>query len=149
MPKGTKQVIVIRTMYPHPTKKGELYKPRTGKLISQACHASMSFLTKRIQGNIFEDIDDIESSKYYSEISLKDVEIKWLDKSFTKICVYVESEKELLEIHEKAKSLGIESHLIVDNGRTEFKGVPTATCCAIGPDDHDKIDAVTGNLRLF
>ena len=33
--------------------------------------------------------------------------------------------------------------------KTEFSGVPTRTCLAIGPDMGSKIDAVTGNLELY
>jgi len=32
---------------------------------------------------------------------------------------------------------------------TEFHGQPTRTCLAIGPDDADKTDAVTGHLQLL
>ena len=38
--------------------------------------------------------------------------------------------------------------LCVDAGRTEFHGVPTATCCAIGPDWPERIDPITGHLKL-
>lgn len=34
-------------------------------------------------------------------------------------------------------------------GKTEFHGVPTRTCLAIGPDDSEKIDAITGQLQLL
>jgi PTH2 family peptidyl-tRNA hydrolase len=39
--------------------------------------------------------------------------------------------------------------LIIDSGKTEFGGVPTKTCLAIGPDYSEKIDKVTGNLKLL
>jgi peptidyl-tRNA hydrolase len=42
--------------------------------------------------------------------------------------------------------LGVEP---TDSGKTEFPGEPTNTCLAIGPDDADKIDAVTGELQLL
>ena len=61
----------------------------------------------------------------------------------------VSSEEELLAHHQKALELGLRSHLIRDSGRTEFGGVPTLTACAIGPDESVKIDAVTGNLKLY
>jgi PTH2 family peptidyl-tRNA hydrolase len=44
---------------------------------------------------------------------------------------------------------GLEVHLITDNGKTEFHGEPTRTCLAIGPDDAEKIDAITGRLQLL
>ena len=66
-----------------------------------------------------------------------------------KVCLQVSSEEELLDHHEKALQEGIKSYLIRDSGRTEFGGIPTLTACAIGPDDAEKIDAVTGDLKLY
>ena len=54
-----------------------------------------------------------------------------------------------LDVHERAQAAGPESHLIRDAGHTEFDGVPTLTCCAIGPDDEAKIDPITGELSLY
>lgn len=59
------------------------------------------------------------------------------------------TEVELLDIYEKAKAAGLEAHLIVDAGLTEFAGVATATAVGIGPDFSEKIDAVTGGLKLY
>jgi PTH2 family peptidyl-tRNA hydrolase len=39
--------------------------------------------------------------------------------------------------------------VITDSGRTEFCGVPTRTCLALGPDLASKIDAITGTLELY
>jgi PTH2 family peptidyl-tRNA hydrolase len=61
----------------------------------------------------------------------------------------VDSEEELMQIHDKAVEAGLEVHLITDSGRTEFHGQPTRTCLAIGPDEADKIDAITGHLELL
>ena len=73
----------------------------------------------------------------------------WTNSGFTKICVRVDSEEELLAIHQKALNVNLESHLITDSGRTEFNGVPTNTCIAIGPDYSDTIDQITGHLKLL
>jgi PTH2 family peptidyl-tRNA hydrolase len=70
-------------------------------------------------------------------------------KSFTKIVCRVNSEEELLAIEEKAKEVGVECHVVTDNGLTEFDGVPTKTCLALGPDVSDKIDRVSGDLELY
>ena len=59
------------------------------------------------------------------------------------------SEDELMAIHDKATQLGLEVHLITDSGRTEFHGQPTRTCLAIGPDECNKVDQVTGHLELL
>jgi PTH2 family peptidyl-tRNA hydrolase len=39
--------------------------------------------------------------------------------------------------------------LVVDAGATEFHGVPTKTCCAVGPGWTDEVDAITGALPLL
>jgi PTH2 family peptidyl-tRNA hydrolase len=53
-----------------------------------------------------------------------------------------------MEIYNKAKEAGLEVHIITDSGRTEFKE-PTKTCLAIGPDLSEKIDTITGHLKLL
>jgi PTH2 family peptidyl-tRNA hydrolase len=55
---------------------------------------------------------------------------------------------ELLAVVQKAQQAGVIAHLCVDAGRTEFHGVPTPTCCAVGPDDPERIDPITGHLKL-
>lgn len=106
---------------------------RKGKMIAQGSHASISFLTRKLQSNR----------------KMTDVEQKWVNDRFTKICVRVDSEQELIDIHNKALANGIESHLITDAGLTEFNNVPTKTCLALGPDYASKIDAITGHLKLL
>jgi PTH2 family peptidyl-tRNA hydrolase len=74
--------------------------------------------------------------------------LDWMNGHFTKICVYVNSEQELLDIHQKAVDAGLPASLIKDAGFTEFKE-PTFTSVAIGPDDPEKIDLITGQLPLY
>lgn len=131
-----KQVIVMRTNYP---LEGGSKKLRRGKEIAQACHASIAFLTNRLK-NVAGDVFQIELSKN---------EIEWVKGIFTKICLKVETEEQLLEIEKKAKEKGLICHLITDRGLTEFNGVPTNTCLAIGPDLAEKIDEITGTLELY
>lgn len=118
-----KQVIVIR----------KDLNMRKGKMVAQGSHASIAFLTRRIQKN--ETITDIQK--------------QWIDNSFVKICVSVDSEQELLDIESKAKEMGVECHLITDNGTTEFRGVPTNTCLALGPDLSETLDKISGHLKLL
>jgi len=68
----------------------------------------------------------------------------WVTGSFTKIVLGVETETELLRAHEEAVARGIPTALVTDMGATEFHGVPTNTVVALGPDEADKIDLVTG-----
>lgn len=135
MRKPTKQVIVIR----------KDLKMRRGKEISQGSHASIAFLTRRLQGvGFFKLLWLILSGNL-----LKPVEMDWISHNFTKICLVVNSEEELNLIFEKAKEEGLEVHLVTDSGATEFKGVPTKTCLAIGPDFAERIDVVTSGLHLY
>lgn len=128
MSRDVKQVIVIR----------KDLKMRRGKEIAQGSHASIAFLTRRIATNLRQQ-----------ELHFSDAEKEWLDNSFAKICVRVNSEAELLEIEQKALAADLECQIIKDSGHTEFGGVPTYTCLAIGPDFSEKIDRITGHLELY
>jgi PTH2 family peptidyl-tRNA hydrolase len=78
------------------------------------------------------------------------MEIKhWLENSFKKIVCYVNSEEELVELHQKALDAGLMSHLIEDNGATEFNGVKTKTAVAIGPAWDHKFEGITDHLPLL
>lgn len=144
--KNTKQVIVLR----------KFHGLRTGKYASQAAHASMAFLTKH--GKMDYDIhygeyncdhkeffrnESVNMRKHYDEIE------SWLSNSFRKIVCYVETEEELQELHQKALEKGLMSHLIEDNGATEFGGVKTLTALAIGPQWDEDFVGVTDHLKLF
>ena len=127
-PKRNKQVIVMR----HDLKM------RRGKQIAQGAHASMSFICRRLQEAGSVTLSDFT-----------DAQRAWLTGAFAKVCCRVDSEEELMEIHDKALEAGLEVHLITDSGKTEFHGEPTNTCLAIGPDEADKIDEITGDLQLL
>lgn len=117
--------------------------------------------------------------------------IEWMEGSFAKIVVGVDSLEQLLDLERQAKEADIPCALITDNGSTEFKSYhcvvcdsenlitfkdlkrdfieryrcldcetefetvdviiknkPTITCLAIGPDISEKIDKITGGLKL-
>lgn len=117
-----KQVIVMRNDL----------NMRKGKMIAQGAHASCAFLISRhLRG------------------TLSNLEWQWIEEGQKKICVRVDSEVELLEIERRSRAAGLTCHLITDAGHTEFNGVPTKTCLAIGPDTGSNIDAITGHLKLL
>jgi PTH2 family peptidyl-tRNA hydrolase len=142
-----KQVIVMRTKYPD--GNGGTRKLRTGKMIAQGAHASMAWLTKLIQEGQLAPLRIADMAFPQTHFMIPPQAETWLSDKFTKITVYVETEEELLALHEKAKSLEIESHLIQDCGLTEFNEVPTYTAVGIGPDYSSKLDPVTGHLPLL
>jgi PTH2 family peptidyl-tRNA hydrolase len=123
-----KQVIVMR----------KDLNMRKGKLVAQGAHASMGAilsLCKRDGNTLVLEMDERVEP--------------WLTGRFKKICVYVNTEQELLDIHQQAKEAGLVTSLIVDSGLTEFNGVPTKTAVAVGPDREDRIDAICKHLPLY
>ena len=144
MENNTKQVIVVRTDLRN--TKGE--KIRTGKLIAQGAHASLkAILDLTISLRELEPILHYSSSDLVIPIEEDSALDFWLSDKFTKVCLAVSSEKELLELYQKAKDKKITCSLIKDAGLTEFGGVATYTCCAIGPEFNEKIDEITGHLK--
>jgi peptidyl-tRNA hydrolase, PTH2 family len=112
---------------------------RKGKMIAQGAHASMKVL-----------LDGAQVTAETVAIPLDPATREWLVSGrFTKICVSVDSEAALDVIVERARLAGVPCALIVDSGRTEFHGVPTKTCCAIGPAWAEAVDAITGELSLL
>lgn len=150
-----KQVIVVRRKFPD--GKGGFFGMRMGKLVAQACHASngAAFLEKGFRSvSGLEDKavrlagEEITASSYLL-VPIQKEEEDWYFERFTKACVQVQFEQELLEIAQKAKDAGLPCFLIEDSGVTEFKGIPTFTCCAIGPALSSEIDKITGHLELL
>ena len=111
---------------------------RKGKMVAQGAHASLHAvlqLGRREEGNFVIPLDERLEP--------------WLLGRFKKICVSVNSEAELLSLHEAARNAGLITALIQDAGLTEFGGVPTYTALAVGPDREDRVDAITGSLALL
>lgn len=76
-------------------------------------------------------------------------ELFWKESNFKKILLQVDTKEELIELIEKAKIKGILNSIVVDEGLTCFKGIPTVTCGAIGPASSEEIDLLTGHLKLL
>lgn len=64
-----------------------------------------------------------------------------------KIVLKVNDEKEILEYKKQAEDAGLVTALITDAGKTVI-APGTITCLAIGPDDEEKIDKITGKLKM-
>lgn len=136
-----KQIIVIR----------KDLKMRKGKIAAQAAHASMKVLLDRMLCQEYAKESTIWEGCYVWSLTVFESEPmhRWLKGIFTKVVVSVDSEEELFEIKQKADAAGILCSLITDAGKTEFKGVPTNTAIAIGPEWASKLDPITGNLKLL
>jgi len=106
---------------------------RKGKMVAQGAHAAMMPLV------LNAGVREVEDKLY-----------NWLTQSaMLKVCVRCDSEAQLLDIEAQANAAGIECHVITDAGFTEFNGVPTKTCLALGPDLNERIDSITGSLKLL
>lgn len=124
-----KQVILVR----------KDLKMNTGKAGAQIAHASLAAFLNR------EKTDALENPL---TLDLSPADLDWLTHRFTKVCLRVDSEEELLSYYHKAKEAGLKCSLIKDAGFTTFEK-PTYTTVAIGPDFNEKIDEITKDLKLF
>lgn len=128
MKRKIKQVLVVR----------KDLNMRKGKMAAQAAHASMKVLL---------DAGNVENDRLIIPLTndIKD----WLLGAFTKVCVGVNNEQELIDIYDRAKAAGLNCSIIEDSGLTEFNNVPTLTTVAVGPNWSDDLDKVTGHLPLL
>ena len=127
--KNIKQVIVVRRDL----------NMRKGKIASQVAHASQAWLFANNESNRVDEL----------KIKLTSSEAMWLTGSHAKVVTYVDSEDELRDLMFHAEIKGVQFHPIIDEGRTEFHGQSTLTCCAFGPDDEESINEITGKLKLL
>lgn len=112
---------------------------RKGKMIAQGAHAAMAVLLEHSRASETELAIPLDAATH-----------QWLVSGrFTKVCVSVDSEVALDDVVARAKAAGVPCALIVDAGKTEFHGVATKTCCAVGPAWADDVDAITGTLPLL
>ena len=117
---------------------------RKGKIAAQSAHASL----KSILDLMIKDYDDYGIETRTLTV-YDDALDQWLNGRFTKICVSVDSEQELLDCYQQATDAGLICSLIQDAGLTEFGGVPTYTVAAIGPAFPNDVDPITSHLKLL
>lgn len=138
---NAKQIIIMR----------KDLKMRKGKIAAQAGHACLNAVILALEKeNRLCDIKIINNNIHLNPTDKPETPLsEWFKNGTAKICVYVDSEEELLTIDKKARDEGIISALIQDAGFTEFHGNPTYTCLAFEPMYPDKIDPITGTLPLY
>lgn len=96
-----------------------------GKLAAQVSHASVEAMLKSHK-------DDIS---------------KWRGQGMKKVVLKVETKEDLIKIKNDAEDNGLVTGLIIDAGKTELPP-STMTCLGIGPAPEEKIDKVTGHLKM-
>ena len=104
--------------------RNDLKLPK-GKLAAQCSHAAVE-------------------AAFNSDKKLVD---EWRKTGAKKVVLKVKDEKELLKYLQEAKDSGLKTSLITDAGKTVI-APGTKTCVGIGPDEEDKIDEVTGKLKI-
>tara|TARA_Y100000310_G_C20660332_1_gene804391 strand:- start:478 stop:819 length:342 start_codon:yes stop_codon:yes gene_type:complete len=97
-----------------------------GKAAAQSAHASVDAVLK----------------------SNSDLVKSWRKAGMAKIVVKVKDEKALVKIFQKAKDNNITASLITDAGKTVV-APGTKTCVALGPDEEEELDLITGELSLL
>jgi len=114
-----KQVILMRQ---------DLKLPK-GKMAAQVAHASVEAVMKTLKSD-------------------KDKVKQWRDMGQKKVVLKVSGKADLHKYNQMAKDAGLKTAVITDAGRTCI-APGTTTCCAIGPDSEDNIDAITGELGMM
>ena len=97
-----------------------------GKMSAQVAHASVEAMLKSHK-------DDINP---------------WRALGMKKVVLKVFTEQDLLYYKRKCEDAGLVTALIVDAGHTELPA-NTTTCLGVGPDNEEKIDNVTGKLKMM
>ena len=96
-----------------------------GKLAAQVAHASTEALLKSHK-------DDIS---------------KWRKEGMKKVVLKVRDYNELLKYKNMSEDAGLVTAMITDAGKTVIEP-GTITCVGIGPDREEKIDKITGSLKM-
>jgi peptidyl-tRNA hydrolase, PTH2 family len=125
-----KQVCVLRQMFPNPENPSMLKKLRSGKYVAQGGHA-------------------YQIAEWHAQERQTPAWKQWKATSIAKVCLYVKTEEELLELWKKVEASGLPCALIQDSGLTEFGGTPTYTAIGIGPAYDSELKPLTGHLPLF
>lgn len=95
-----------------------------GKIAAQASHASLEAY-ERAQSEIAD---------------------KWRSKGGKKVILW-SGDKKLNDLYEEARSNNLPAYIVKDAGYTEVEP-GTVTALGIGPAEEEKIDRITGDLRL-
>ena len=128
---------------------------RKGKMVSQGAHASLGALLTMFTKDKANDKFTNYLLTYKNSGDDMDKEDKilssWLDGIFTKICLCVDNEDELVSLYNNIKKEAPEIPIVMieDNGLTEFHGIKTITCLATQPYCVNQLDLITGHLKLL
>jgi len=98
----------------------------SGKKCAQSCHACLGSFEKTPEA----------------------IRKAWKGEGEKKVVLEIGSKKEILGLFKKSKELGIACFLVKDAGMTELDP-GTITALGIGPDKEERINKVTGSVKLL
>jgi PTH2 family peptidyl-tRNA hydrolase len=98
-----------------------------GKIAAQAAHAAVAVVLANL------GTDDLAG---------------WLREGQPKVVLKVTSDGQLREVIRQAQAAGLPVEPVNDAGRTQVSP-GTLTCCAVGPAEGERIDAITAGLPLL
>ena len=124
-----KQVILIRRDL----------KLKRAAMVAMAAKISCEFL---VDNNVSERGDTLK-------VKLTPQESDWIQGKSTRIILGVSSEEALKNILFKAEMAGLSSYSMTNSLRNQNDFDEEVLCAAIGPDDSERIDEITGNLKLI
>lgn len=147
-PRYIRQAIVVRK---------DLSMP-CGKLGAMCAHASRTFLLRAIIDR-YKGYDECEHLSEHFEGGLLGAQWQWMTEiepgleycnqlSFATIVLAVADEAELLKVMAEARAAALECHQVVDGGHSHNKP-NTLVCAAIGPDTAERLEPVTGHLKIY
>lgn len=142
-----KQMIVVRRDL----------KMRKGKIAAQSGHACVEAVLMALAREKRLDqvrvLADENGTPGFATLAHRPDDVTpltaWFDAGVAKVCVYVDSEQDLLDLADEGRKRGFVVSLIRDAGMTEFHGEPTYTCLAFEPLFPEQIDPLTGALPLY
>lgn len=131
MAKLLKQVILIRRDL----------RLKRAELAALASKASTKFLLD----------NDISDRGDVLKVELTKQEAEWLSGSATRIILGVPSESSLKDVMLRAELLGLACYSVSESKPEEddSENFEEMLCAAIGPDESERIDEITGNLKLI
>jgi PTH2 family peptidyl-tRNA hydrolase len=133
---STKQVVIFRRDL----------NVRKGKVGAQVAHASIGAIKSMMRATAM-----LDRSVYSLEVEHGTALDEWWNEAETTITLGTSKDSEdhqfeLLDLQSAANAKGLPTYLVIDNGTTEFGGVKTMTCLAIGPGYVEQFTGLTDHL---
>lgn len=113
---------------------------RKGKMVAQGGHAALTAL--------IGDIDLERLNRFDPSVTLSASVFEWIKTGMKKVCLGIDSEDALLELVHRARRIDLPVYTVRDAGHTEIPA-GTITCAAFGPCEDERVDPITGDLKLL